>query len=361
MLETHRRLYNECLAQRKTAYDTSKKSLKYTEQSAWYKNERITNQWYAKLNFSSAQATMRRLDKSFQNFFRRLKTGEKPGYPRFKARGRFESIEFPKHGDGIRLNNNRLRVQHIGNLKVKLHRPVQGTIKTISLKYEGDKWYCIVSCDLGDIQVPKNNKPAIGIDLGLEHFLTTSDEEHEPNPRFLKHELPELHRASRAVSRKKKGGKNRRKAVKKLRKTHARVRNLRRDFHHKTALKLVNRYGFIAVESLTVRGMVKNRRLSRSISDAGWTGFKNILKHKAEKAGVEIVEVDPSWTSQICSGCGQLVQKELSERWHECSCGCSLQRDVNAARNILTRGLVRTEPAGLNVSVSLHVPRSRLL
>src|SRR5690606_28559561 len=187
---------------------------------------------------------------------------------------------------GIRLNGDRLRVQHVGTIKVKVHRPHEGMIKTATLKLEGDKWFLVLSCDLGEVAVPKSHNPPVGIDVGLESFLTTSDGDHEPNPRFLENELPALRRAGRAGGRKKKGGSNRRKAVKRLRRLHARVRNQRHEHHRKTALKLVRRYGLIAVEGLNVRGMVKNRRLSRAISDAGWSGFRSILKSKAASAGV---------------------------------------------------------------------------
>src|SRR3954447_23063747 len=126
MLETHRRLYNSCLDERKSRYEAEKVTVKYAEQSARFKAERATNPYYARLNFSSAQATMRRLEKSFANFFRRLKTGEKPGYPRFKGRDFFNSVEFPTHGDGIRLIGSRLRVRHVGTIRVKLHRTIEG-------------------------------------------------------------------------------------------------------------------------------------------------------------------------------------------------------------------------------------------
>ena len=360
MLETHRRLYNACLSMRIASWECDRVSINYAFQSWCFKGARLENPYYARLNFSSAQATMRRLDKAYNNFFRRIKAGDaKPGFPRFKGKGRFESIEFPSYGDGIRLNGNKLRIQNVGVVKVKLHRQFEGAVKTATVKLEGDKWYLILSCDLGEITVAKSINPPVGIDVGLEHFLTTSDGEHEPNPRFQKKELPALRRAGRSVSRKKKGGSNRRKAVRRLRKIHVRVANLRRDHHHKTALKLTRRYGLVAVEGLAVRNMVKNHCLARAISDAGWSGFKSILKSKAESAGVEVVEVDPAHTSQICSGCGQIVAKELSERTHSCSCGCVLQRDVNAARNILARGLARIRPAGRNVKATSHVRRSR--
>jgi putative transposase len=364
MLETHRRLYNACLDERKSRYEAEKVTVRYADQSARFKAERTTNPYYARLNFSSAQATMRRLDKAFANFFRRIKAKDaKAGYPRFKGRDFFNSVEFPSHGDGIRLNGDRLRVQHVGTLKVKLHRPVEGKIKTLSLKREAGKWYLVVSGDLGDVKIEPSTNPAIGIDVGLEKFLTTSDGRKEPNPRYLKGALPELRRKQRSLSRKKKGGKNRRKARKAVAKVHARVANLRREHHHQVALKLVRRYGFIAVESLSIKNMLGNDRLARAISDVAWGNFLLTLRSKAESAGVAFVEVDARGTSQECSGCGQVVRKDLSQRWHSCDCGCSLDRDENAARNILARGLLaRTAPAGLNVAgCRKRAPRSRRL
>jgi putative transposase len=229
---------------------------------------RQTIRFSAEINFSSAQATMRRLDKAYNAFFRRVKTGEKPGFPRFKSRERFDSVEFPSSGDGIHLNGDRLKVQAVGVVKVILHRPIGGVIKTVTLKYEADKWYVIFSCEPPDVPLCANNRPPVGIDVGLQSFLTASNGKKEPNPRYLKVALPELRRKQRGVSRKKKGSKNRRKAVKQLGRIHARVKNLRKEHQHKVGLKLVRRYGFIAAESLNIQGMLKNGRLSRAISDA---------------------------------------------------------------------------------------------
>lgn len=360
-LETHRRLYNACLDCRQMAYECFGASITYADQSRWFKGQRAVNPYFARLNFSSAQATMRRLDKAFRAFFRRAKAGQKAGYPRFKGRDRFDSIEFPAYGDGIRLIGTKLRVQHAGMIRVKLHRPIEGTVKTVALKREAGKWYVVFSCELPDVPIIPTDKQPVGIDVGLEKFLATSDGRQEPNPRYLKDALPELRRAGRSVSRKRRGGSNRRKAVKRLRKAHARVKNLRREHHHQTALKLVRRHGLIAVERLSVSNMLKNDRLSRAISDAGWSGFLLTLRSKAESAGVAFVEVDARGTSQECSSCGQVVRKDLSQRWHSCECGCSLDRDENAARNVLARGLLAwTKPAGLNVGQQVkRAPRSR--
>ena len=355
MLETHRRLYNSCLDQRKTTYETEKRSIKYAEQSAWYKEQRQTNSFFARLNFSSAQATMRRLDKAFTAFFRRLKTGMKPGYPRFKGADRFSSIEFPTHGDGIRLTGNRLRIQHVGIIKVCLHRSLpddDAQIRTLTVTRECNHWYLEVCFKLPDQQPASSSLPAVGLDVGIEHFLTTSDGEHIPNPGYLKSALPELHRTQRSLSRKKKGGKNRAKAKIKVRKLHAKVKNLRNEHRHKTSLNLIRRYGCIAVEDLNVKGMLGNRRLSRAISDVAWSAFITTLIHKAESAGATVVQVPPQGTSQECSCCGQTVPKKLSERWHNCPhCGLSLQRDVNAARNILMRAFTSPGSGEWDVTV----------
>lgn len=363
MLETHRRLYNACLAERRERHENDKTTVRYAEQSAKFKVDRRTNPYHARLNFSSAQATMRRLDKAFQNFFRRVKAKQKAGYPRFKAFDRFRSIEFPAHGDGIRLKGDRLRVQHVGVVRVKLHRPVQGTIKTVTLKREAGKWFVVVSCDLGEVKIPPSEDPPVGIDVGLEKFLTTSNGETVANPRYLKTALPELRRKQRSLSRKKKGGKNRRKARVAVAKAHARVANLRREHHHQIALKLVRRYGLVAVESLSIKNMLGNDRLARAISDVAWGNFLLTLRSKAGSAGVAFVEVNPRGTSQECSACGRVVRKDLSQRRHSCDCGCSMDRDENAARNILARGLPAwTGPAGANVDQRVErPPRSRRL
>ena len=367
-LETHRRLYNSCLEQRKSVYETGRRAVRFAEQCRWFTGQRKSNPYFAKLNVQSAQATMRRLDKAFVNFFRRVAEGSgKPGYPRFKGLDQFTSITFPQYPSGVKLTGDHLYAQHIGTIKVKLHRPVEGLIKTVTLKREAEKWYVVFSCDLGDIPITPSTLPPVGIDVGLTHFLTTSDGTTEPNPRYLKTALPELRRVSRAVSRKKKGGKNRRKAVKRLQKVHTRVKNLRREHHYQVACRLVIVFGFLAVEALNIKEMLANGRWSRAISDAGWAGFLNVVKHKAEKAGVRFVTVDPRGTTQECSRCGQTVPKDTKVRWHNCPhCGLSLDRDHNAALNILARGLVRTEPVEVNVDHKVkrpprsHRPRARV-
>jgi putative transposase len=352
MLETHRRLYNAALGQRQWFYDEWQISRSYEDQSGWFKDERADNRWFAAINFSSAQATLRRLDKAFANFFRRVKAGEEPGYPRFKSADRFNSVLFPSHGDGIRFKGNRLRVQHVGMIRVCLHREVEGKIKTLSLKREANKWFVVLACEVPEPAKVGNVLPTVGLDVGLTHFATTSEGERIQNPRYLKAELKNLRRAQRSVCRKKKGGSNRKKAKRRVARIHTRVANLRREHRHKISNDLISRYGKIAVESLNVQGMVRNRRLARTISDAGWSSFVEVLTHKAERAGGEVVQVSPNHTSQLCSTCGQNVPKTLAERLHRCDCGLVMDRDQNAALNILERAwpgtgqLSATSPVG---------------
>ncbi len=340
MLDTHRHLYNRALAERKAAYEQEQRTVRYDEQSGHLKEERLTNPFLTKTNFSSCQATLRRLDRAFTAFFRRLKTGEKPGYPRFRGRGRFDSVVFPSYGDGCRLKGGRAEFQHIGTIKLKLHRPIEGTIKTMTFRREADGWYVIFSCDLGDRQPKPATGPAVGIDLGLKSFLVTSDGAQIAPPQFYRKAQASLRRAGRRVARRTKGSTRRRKAVRLLAKAHQHVANQRKDFHHKTALGLVQTHSLIAHEDLNVRGIARTR-LAKSTHDAGWAGFLTILAHKAEEADVTVIAVNPANTTQACSDCGSLpdVRLTLADRVHSCSCGLALDRDENAARNILQKAL----------------------
>jgi putative transposase len=187
----------------------------------------------------------------------------------------------------------------------------RGKIKTLSLKREAGKWFVVLACEVPEPAKVGNMLPAIGLDVGLTQFATTSDGEKIANPRFLKSELPELRRAQRSLCRKKKGGRNRAKQRRKVNRLHARVANLRREHQHKISNDLISRYGKIAVESLNVQGMVRNHRLARAISDAGWSSFVEVLTHKVAKTGGEVKQVSPNHTSQLCSACGQNVPR----RW----------------------------------------------
>ena len=345
MVETHRHLYNRALAERKNAYEQEQRSLTYEHQSAHLKEERQTNSYLAQTNFSSCQATLKRLQRAFETFFRRVQEGaEKPGYPRFKGKYRFDTVVFPSYGDGCKLRDGRLYIQQIGLLKVKWHREMQGKIKTVSIKREADGWYVIFSCELPKSSPVVSSNPAIGIDLGLKSFVMTNEGEEVKPPKFYRKAQKALRRAQRKFSRRKKDSKRRRKAVVLLNKQHQHIANQRRNFHHQTARSLVSRYGMIAHEDLNVAGITQTR-LAKSTYDVGWSSFLIILHSKAEEAGVQVLAVPPHNTTQRCSACGQIpeVKKTLADRIHICPfCGYTADRDVNAAQNILNLGLGRS-------------------
>jgi putative transposase len=289
---------------------------------------------------------LRRVNKTFAAFFRRIKAGERAGYPRFKSRDRFNSYTFPAWGDGCHLTDaGRLKIQGVGILKLKLHRSIAGEVKTLTLKREAGKWY---ACFAVLINRPARVPPpgVIGIDVGLYSFAALSDGELIANPRNLKYGLAHLRRVQRKVARRKKGGNGRRKAVRLLQKGHAHIFNQRSDFQHKLSRRLANSYGLIAVEDLNIKGLSRGM-LARSVNDAAWGSFLAKLAYKAEYAGGQLVKVNPNRTSQVCSRCGCLpdVPKTLADRIHFCpSCGLTLDRDVNAARNILRLGLSLAGP-----------------
>jgi putative transposase len=330
------RLYNAALQERRDAYQKSGVSLNYYDQANQLKAIRSAGDC-ALANFSTCQDILRRVEKTFKAFFRRVKTGQKAGYPRFKSRRRFDSYTLPSYGDGCRLTGSRLYIQGVGHLKVKLHRPVDGAIKTITVKRECDKWYACFSVEVAGKPLPDNDA-STGIDVGLTAFATLADGTAIDNPRYYKRAQARLRLAQRRVARRKCGGKNRRKAVLLLQKAHAKIKNQRADFQHKVARQLVNVYGMIDVEDLHIKGLASGM-LAKSVNDAGWSGFISKLTHKAAEAGRKLVYVDPRGTSQACL-CGAAVRKTLAQRWHQCpECGLSAARDHVSAQLILRQGL----------------------
>jgi putative transposase len=289
------------------------------------------------------QDVIQRVEWAFAAFFRRVRTGETPGYPRFKGRDRYDSFTYSQAG--WKLEGRRLVLAGLGALKVRWSRPIQGTIKTVTIQRSADQWYVCFSCLLEVPQPMPPDRPATALDVGLEYFATLADGSHVDNPRYLRQAEEALVRRQRKLQTKKRGSKNRRRAKVLVARAHRRIRNKRSNFHHKEAHKIVDRHGAIAIEGLRISNMVRNPCPAKSISDAGWNQFLTILTRKAEEAGVVVVVVDPAGTSQVCSGCGRTVPKTLSDRWHTCpyeDCGLSLQRDHNSARVILDRaGLAR--------------------
>ncbi|MBO4271836.1 transposase [Microbispora triticiradicis] len=363
-LEDHRQLYNAALEHRRTAYRMAGVSVGYGDQSGELKHIRADDpDGQGRWSFSSQQATLRRLERAFAAFFRRVKAGDKPGFPRFKGRGWFGTVEWPKDGDGCRWDSQPehptatyVRLQGVGHVRVHRHRPVRGRVKTIAVKREGDRWYVVVACD----EVPPGPLPAtdaaVGLDMGVASLVTTSDGEHLANPRHLAASADKLAAAQRDLARKKRGSHRRRKTVARVSAQHAKVRRQRLDGAHKVALGLVGAYGVIVHEDLRIvnttrsasgtieapgRNVAAKAGLNRSILDAGWGVFLRVLAHKAESAGRELIAVNPADTSRTCARCGHVAKenRHTQAKFACTACGHTAHADVNAATNILRAGL----------------------
>ncbi|MCX4537947.1 transposase [Streptomyces sp. NBC_01669] len=374
MLRDHCSLYNGALQERRDAYrHSSKTTVRYGQQSAQLKDIRAFDpERQGRWSFSSQQATLRRLDKAFAAFFRRVKAGEKPGCPRFRTVGRFDTVEFPRDGDGCRWDATahdpvtRVRLQGVGHVKVHQHRPVVGHVKTVSVKREGKRWYVILTAERPRPEPLPATGSVVGIDLGIANFLADSNGEFVPNPRHGRKAAAKLEAAQQALSRCKRGSKRRRKAVETVARLHRKVRCQRLDHAHKTALGLVREHDLIAHEDLKIRNMSKapepkpdpdqpgsflpngaaaKAGLNRSIADAGWGVFLAILNAKAESAGREVMAVDPRNTSRRCPQCGHTAKENrpTQETFHCVACGHNAHADTVGALNVLRAGLVRRE------------------
>lgn len=343
-LETCRIIYNSALADRKNHYERTGKGLTRTEQQVILKADKSKHPQIKEVHSQPAQEVLFRAERAFNNFFRRVKSGEKPGYPRYKGPGQYKSLTFTQFGDGLgaSFQNGKLKLSKIGLMKIELHREIYGEVKTCAIMREqSGKWYAVLAVE-GYPVLYSHEQKAIGIDtgvdVGVKEFAVLSNGEKIANPKYLQKSERKLKTLQRSLSRKKKGSKNRAKAKQKLARQHEKIKNQRKDFHHKVSVQLVWRYGKIVVEDLQIRNMVKNHNLAKSISDAGWGEFISMLTYKAESAGREVVKVPPHGTSQECSRCGAVVKKDLSIRTHICPhCGLVLDRDHNAAINILQR------------------------
>ena len=347
-LQATRRLYNAALEQRRTVWQSRRQSISVYQQLRELPDLRRAEPGLGAVHAHVCQTALQRLDLAFRAFFRRVKAGEAPGYPRFRGRERWDSLVFKEYGNGAALVDGRLRVFGIGHVKLKLHRPIAGTIKTVTLKRScRGHWSAVFSCDA----VPARAFPAaaaeVGIDMGLTAFATLSTGEQIENPRWYRQTEDNLGAAQQVLSAKTKGTSARRKARQRVARLHDKAREQRRDFHHKLAHRLVREHGFIAVEGLQTKALIEQSStdLAKSILDAAWGQFLAILGAKAVEAGRRVVTVPPRGTSSTCSGCGGFRQKALSERVHTCPCGLVLDRDYNAALNVLRLGRSRREAA----------------
>ncbi|MDR3584703.1 MAG: transposase [Desulfosporosinus sp.] len=338
-LDLCRNLYNSALEHRIYLYKHWKVSISYNAQQNELPMIKQELPEYTAVHSQVLQDVLRRLDKAYQNFFRRVKQGETPGIPRFQGYKRYNSFTYSQ--SGFSLSGSHLQLSKLGNIKVKLHRQVIGEMKTCTVVRKNGRYYVCFSCEVENQTVPLTYRDA-GIDMGIKEFCITSDGELIPNPKNYRQVEDKLKNQQRAVSRKKKGSHRRKKAVRELAGTHEHILNQRKDNAYKVAKNLLEKYDTIVREDLQIANMIKNHKLAKSISDAGWGLFFNILDAKAKQTlGKRVIAVDPKYTSQVCSGCGQFVKKELSVRVHHCSgCGLTIDRDINAAINILRKGLV---------------------
>ena len=265
------------------------------------------------------------------------KNKKKAGRLRFKGKGWFKTINYNQSGFSLDKENKKLNLSKIGNIKIKLHREVEGNIKHITIKKSIDKWYATIITDA----VIKINcgKKEIGIDLGINNYLVDSDGNKIENPQTLNHYKKELRTKQKDLSRKKKGSNNRKKARTQVAKLYEKITNIRRDFLHKLTTKLVKENKFIAIEKLDIKQMSQQRYFNaRNMLDCSWGEFGNLLNYKAENAGCLVVKVNPKNTTKMCSSCGNLQDMPLWKRTYECGCGFVLDRDYNSAKNILNLG-----------------------
>lgn len=337
-LEVCQWVYNETLAMRKNAWENEKKHITYYESKRqiplWKKEHPELNQVYSQV----LQDVSMRVDLAFKAFFRRVKAGENPGYPRFKGKGRYDSFTYPQYG--FNCDGDRLHLSKIGDVKLVLHRPIEGAIKTLTIRRSSTgKWYACFSVEYDPSPVPQK-ETVVGIDVGLESFATLSNGEKIENPRFFRTDEKALAKAQRKLSKAEKGTPERKKARKIVAHIHERIANRRLNFAHQASRQLVDRFGTIVFEDLNIRTMQKNHCLAKSMADVAWNQFITITESKAEDAGSRVILVNPRNTSQMCSRCGTIVAKTLSVRVHTCPhCGLVMDRDQNAAINIMRLGL----------------------
>jgi putative transposase len=339
VLETARRFYNDCLGERKAAYEIEGHTVSKTEQLRRVKVHKVNNPFAADVHSHVLQVVVADLDKAYKAFFRRCKSGETPGFPRFKGKNRFRSFGLKEESNGFKIDGRRLRLTGIGRVAVRWHRPLEGTIKTLRIVCKAGKWYASFCCEVEPALLPPC-ATEVGIDAGLSHLFVLSSGDKIDNPRWYRRSQAKLSVLQRSVARKKKGGKNRKKAGKRLAKHAEHVANQRKDYLGKLVCTLIGCFGFIAVEDLSIKRMVHGN-LAKSILDAGWGFFKQRLLAKAENAGRQVALIDPAYTTQDCCQCGHRRKLSLAERWYLCPCGNSRDRDENAAWNVLRLGRSR--------------------
>jgi putative transposase len=337
-LKLCRRLYNRSLAERITACKTTGRGVTYSMQQNSLPSFKKENPEYRSVHSQVLQDALRRLDRSYQNFFE-----GRAGYPKFRDRDHYRSFTYPQV-DAVRETFQKdgfIYLSKIGFVKIIAHRLFEpDRVFQINVIRKHNKWYANLTAELPDAEpIPGDLDKSVGVDLGLFHFYALSDGTTVDTPKFLRKSEKKLAKLQRTLSRRKKGSKNRKKAKNKVAKCHEKITNQRKDFLHKKSYNLVTGHDVIVMEDLQVRNMAQNRHLAKSIHDAGWSAFQNYVEYKCRKFGKQFIKVDPKGTSQMCT-CGHPVPKELSVRVHKCPrCGLEEDRDVVSARLILERGL----------------------
>jgi putative transposase len=328
------------LAYRKTAWEERQESVGLYDTNTllpgWKAHRPDLKQVYSQI----LQDVQNRVHLAFDAFFRRVKRGETPGYPRFKGRGQYDSFTFKQAGFGFKVDGSWLDLSKIGRVPMIDHRPIAGTIKTLTIRRtRTDKWFASFSVAVEPEPLPETQR-AVGVDVGLTHFATLSTGEQVANLRFFRKDAKALAKAQRRLSKTEQKTSEYAKRRKVVAHIHERIANRRKDFAHKLSRRLVNEFGIIVMEDLNIVWMLKNHSLAKSIADAAWNQLAIYTCYKAASAGRTYMQVDPRGTSQRCSRCGGVVKKDLSVRVHQCPyCGLEIDRDLNAALNILAVGL----------------------
>ncbi|MCM3654792.1 RNA-guided endonuclease InsQ/TnpB family protein [Metabacillus litoralis] len=340
-LQYCRQTYNSALLDKERKYRKNKENYNRYDMQRQQTLDKKRYPFLKEVPSQPLQEVFVRLKKAFDSFFRK-----DTKYPKQKKYKDYTSMTFPQFGineKGNRMamsfsDNGKLFNTKLGEIDILLHRPLEGRMKQLVLKRQGKRWYAIFCVERQAIPTSIDSNNAVGIDVGLNKYAVLSNGLEYDNPRFLRKKEKQLKKAQRKLSKKKKGSANYIRKVQQVRQFHEKVANQRKDFLHKLSYNLAKDYSVIAVENLNIRNMVRNRKLSKSISDAGWGMFRNMLAYKCEKNGGVLIKVEPTFTSQDCSCCNNRVKKSLSIRTHICTkCGTVLDRDYNAAINILQK------------------------
>jgi putative transposase len=364
-LETCRQVYNSLVNDRKCQYELHGVSVSRFDQQAYLPIWKKSHPELGKVHSQVLQDVVHRVSLAFDAFFDRVKKGEAPGFPRLKGDG-YDSLTYTQV-EGFDVFDNSIRLSKIGVVKAKIHRTLKGAVKNCTVRRRNGKWFACLCYEVEPEPLPRSEE-AVGIDVGLKTFAAFSNGEMIDNPRFFRRDEAALAKAQRKHAKNQKRTKASQRSKKVIARVHERIRNRRHDFCHQASRRIVNRYGVIAIENLNVRNMTaapkakpdpenegrflpngarRKAGLNKSIADAAWSQFHSTLAQKAESAAREVHQVNPAYTSQDCSSCGYRpdglegrTRKKLSDRWHWCPlCGLSVDRDTNAAVNVLKLAL----------------------